>query len=221
MTAETRPRTQESRSAAARAQLVKSTIELLSEGGFARATTAAIAAKAGVTTGALHHHFQAKENLFVAVLDALTHEALALFHSLGHSRADGQSLARAVVMELWSLYGSTRYWAVWEINIGYRADAAMRQHLVEHRTATRQRMYEALLGNPILSAETKQVLLADLGFILSTLRGIFLDTFFAERHDQKLHAQLDELIRVLADRLAPLDQQAQTPSSAAAGAHPG
>jgi AcrR family transcriptional regulator len=216
MTSETRPRTQESRSAAARAQLVKAAVELLSELGFARATTAAIAAKAGVTTGALHHHFPTKEHLFVAVLDELTEQALALFRNLGHTADSTASLARAIVMELWSLYGSTQYWAVWEINMGYRANDAMRRQLIDHRSRTRERMYQTLLANEILSADTKEVLLASLGFMLSTLRGIFLDTFYAEGQNELLRTQLSELVAVLERRLAiAVPQSGFTPTAGA------
>lgn len=195
------PRTQENRSAAARALLVHAAIELLADRGFARATTAVIASKAGMTTGALHHHFPAKESLFLAVLDELTVQALELFERLGATADASRSLPRAIVTDLWSLYGSKQYWAVWEINMGYRADNDMHRTLVEHRVRTRERMLRTLLANDNLDIPTKQVLVASLPFILSAMRGIFLDTFYAASDNEVLQSQLDSLVSVLGERL--------------------
>lgn len=201
MIVEHRGRTQESRSAAAQALLVGAAIELLADQGFARCTTAAIANRAGVTTGALHHHYPAKEKLFLAVLDQLTERALALFSSLGSAPLYRTAPARALIMDLWSLYGSKQYWAVWEINMGYRADTTMHGALVEHRASTRQQMLQTIEDNPHLSPDMKSMMASSLVFILATLRGIFLDTFFAESYDALLRSELDSLIAVLEQRL--------------------
>lgn len=197
-------RTQADRTAQARATLVESAIALLSEHGFAHATTAAIAQHAHVTTGALHHHFPTKESLLIAVLDELTEEALALFRDLQESRAGDEGPARTVVTKLWSLYGSRRYWAVWEINIGLRRDKALYQALIDHRVATRERMVRTVATNEFLRPETKQALQELLPFLLSAMRGIFLDTFFAGHEPGVLDRQLDRLIHALDQELKSL-----------------
>jgi AcrR family transcriptional regulator len=195
-------RTQADRSAIARASLVDSAITLLSEHGFAHATTSAIAAHAGVTTGALHHHFPTKESLFVAVLDELTEQALALFRDLTDTQHPaGVGPARAIVTTLWSLYGSKRYWAVWEINIGLRPDEAQRQALIEHRTRTRDRMVRVLAENESLTPQTRRALDVLMPFMLSSMRGIFLDTFFAGHEAEWIDLQLERLIHALDQEL--------------------
>lgn len=194
-------RTQESRTAAARALLIGSAIELLADAGFARATSASIAVKAGVSTGALHHHFPAKEALFLAVLDELADRALELFRGMGSSDGYPASPAEAIVADLWSLYGSKQYWAVWEINMGYRADEEMHRALVQHRAATRIKMLEVLDANVHLSAAVKGALVSELSFILSSMRGIFLDTFFSSIDDKLLSSELDALVSVLQARI--------------------
>jgi AcrR family transcriptional regulator len=180
---------------------VRAAIESLTDGGFARATTAVIASKAGMTTGALHHHFPVKESLFLAVLDELTEQALVLFKRLGANAKGSKSLPRAIVTDLWSLYGSKQYWAVWEINMGYRGDEAMHRTLVEHRNKTRERMRQTLLANEHLDLPTKQVLLGSLPFLLSAMRGAFLDTFFTASDSEALRPQLDSLVSYLSERL--------------------
>lgn len=61
-------RTQAERSASTRAALLAAGRELFTERGFAGAAREEIVERAGVTRGALYHHFANKEDLFRAVL---------------------------------------------------------------------------------------------------------------------------------------------------------
>ncbi|HVF74889.1 MAG TPA: helix-turn-helix domain-containing protein [Acidimicrobiales bacterium] len=61
-------RTQAERSASTRAALLAAGRELFTERGFAGAAREEIVERAGVTRGALYHHFTNKEDLFRAVL---------------------------------------------------------------------------------------------------------------------------------------------------------
>jgi AcrR family transcriptional regulator len=70
-------RSQADRSATTRASLVQSARALFAEHGFAGVGTEAIVAAAGVTRGALYHHFTDKTELFRAVYEAIE-EDLAL-----------------------------------------------------------------------------------------------------------------------------------------------
>jgi AcrR family transcriptional regulator len=66
----TRPtRTQEERTAATRARLVEATLDVLLAKGYAATTTVDIAARAGLTRGALSHHFAGKDELVVEAFD--------------------------------------------------------------------------------------------------------------------------------------------------------
>jgi AcrR family transcriptional regulator len=58
----------ERRGAGTRARLLRAAAELLDEGGYAAASVAAIAARAGVATGALYRHFPSKAELFVELI---------------------------------------------------------------------------------------------------------------------------------------------------------
>jgi AcrR family transcriptional regulator len=171
----TKRRSQADRTTETCALLVEAANVLLSERGYGRATTAEIARHAGVTTGALHHHFPTKESLFFALLDDATEQAVAQFRNLSEDRADASCTAEKLIDALWSLYGSRKYWAVWEINIGFRSDAGLYDRIVAHRRQTMARIEEAIAGNVSLSDRTRRVLLELLPFILSAMRGIFLD----------------------------------------------
>ncbi len=67
-------RTQTERSAAMRARLVDAAIASLVEQGYAHTTSVEICRRAGVTRGALQHHFPSVSALFVEVLEALYRE---------------------------------------------------------------------------------------------------------------------------------------------------
>src|SRR5262245_33478008 len=69
-------RTQAERSQATRAALLAAARELFTEYGFAGTGREQIAELAGVTRGALYHHFAGKEQLFVAVVEELEAEVM-------------------------------------------------------------------------------------------------------------------------------------------------
>jgi AcrR family transcriptional regulator len=67
-------RTQADRSATTRAALVKAARELFADQGFAATTRDQIAQQAGVTRGALYHHFESKTAVFAALVVELEDE---------------------------------------------------------------------------------------------------------------------------------------------------
>lgn len=64
-------RTQDERSAQMRARLIHATLETILECGYANTTLVAVAARAGVTRGAVHHHYSSRDELIV---DAISHQ---------------------------------------------------------------------------------------------------------------------------------------------------
>jgi AcrR family transcriptional regulator len=67
-------RTQAARSEATRAALVKAARELFAERGYAGVATEEIVRRAGVTRGALYHHFEGKRELLEAAYEAVEGE---------------------------------------------------------------------------------------------------------------------------------------------------
>jgi AcrR family transcriptional regulator len=70
-------RTQAERSAATRGALLKAARELFAQDGYAATGREAIVERAGVTRGAMYHHFADKEALFRAVFEELEAEVMA------------------------------------------------------------------------------------------------------------------------------------------------
>ncbi len=70
------PRTKAERSAVTKEALLAAARELFTERGYADVGVAELAQRAGVTTGAVYHHFGSKRGLFRALLEAV-HEEVA------------------------------------------------------------------------------------------------------------------------------------------------
>ncbi|MGP3706192.1 TetR/AcrR family transcriptional regulator [Gordonia paraffinivorans] len=72
-----RRRTQAERTATTRARVLDAAIEALVEVGYAGTTTQEVNRRAGVSRGALLHHFPTRESLVVAAVDHLVERRLA------------------------------------------------------------------------------------------------------------------------------------------------
>jgi AcrR family transcriptional regulator len=79
-------RTQDERSTNTRTKLINATLDCLHEVGAARTSTNMVAARAGVSRGALTHHYTTKEDLFADAID----------RHLQNATQDIRSLAEAV-----------------------------------------------------------------------------------------------------------------------------
>jgi AcrR family transcriptional regulator len=78
-------RTQEERAAETRHRLLDATITLLLERGYSRITTADIASVAGVSRGALTHHFASKEEIVTRAVQHQLRKVTADLHTLADS----------------------------------------------------------------------------------------------------------------------------------------
>ena len=100
-------RTQAERSAATRQALVDVTIELLIERGWAGTTAVAVCERAGVTRGALVHHYPSLSALFTHALESLYEDFTRGPH---HAPASMRSSLEGV----WRAVGDRRFKAVFE-----------------------------------------------------------------------------------------------------------
>jgi AcrR family transcriptional regulator len=87
-------RTQAERSAATRAALLAAARRLFAEHGYAGTGREEIVRAAGVTRGALYHHYAGKEDLFRAVYEELEHEIMARVGAAAEASADPAEMLR-------------------------------------------------------------------------------------------------------------------------------
>jgi AcrR family transcriptional regulator len=107
------------RSAATRAKIIGAVVDVIAERGFQGLTAHHVAARSGVTWGAVQHHFGGKEDLLLAVLE----DSFARFaERLEHVSSDGTSLpARAsLFVDLaWEHFRSRHYRSTFEILLNH------------------------------------------------------------------------------------------------------
>ena len=94
MQQESARRSNRDRSETTRAALIEAGRALFTERAYGEIGTPEIVAKAGVTRGALYHHFADKQALFAAVVDA---EAAAVAREIEQSSPEGTSAAEALL----------------------------------------------------------------------------------------------------------------------------
>jgi AcrR family transcriptional regulator len=175
MTAVTRRRTQEERSAATRGRLLDATLECLAELGYARTTTTEIAERGGVSRGAQLHHFPTKAELVteaVAYLfDRRDEEFRAAFASLP---ADADRGAAAVDI-LWSMVSGPTFHAWLELAVAARTDPVLKPKVAALTTRFSEnvaRTFRELFPQPAISTPHWDLAPA---FTFALLEGLALD----------------------------------------------
>lgn len=78
-------------------RLIAATIELLEEGGYARADVASITGRAGVAAGTLYRHFPSKADLFVEVFRTVCDREYEAMRAAGESAGSAGERVDAVV----------------------------------------------------------------------------------------------------------------------------
>lgn len=120
-------RTQEERSATARANLIDAAIKLICEKGFARTTTADIASLAGLTRGAIQHHFEGRVDLVTTILHDVEKRVLDSFTAAapGHGLPIEQRID-ILIDGLGAVTRSPTYLAAMDIWFTSRSDPDLR-----------------------------------------------------------------------------------------------
>lgn len=113
-----------------RDRLIRATIDSLIEDGYERTTTLRIVERAGVTRGALMHHFESKRDIVVAAMRyLLTDHAKRIEGLAGRARAGKVNLDEFLDY-LWNDYSGDFFFA-WLENIAEsRHDGELREQLI-------------------------------------------------------------------------------------------
>lgn len=115
-------RTQAQRSATTRQALLDATLDCLTELGFARTTTTEVAHRAGVSLGALVHHFPAKTELLTAAVGHLLDRRLADFRKAMAGADMGTDRLETALDLLWGAFSGPTFVAWVELWVGARTE---------------------------------------------------------------------------------------------------
>jgi AcrR family transcriptional regulator len=130
MAIERRRRTQEERAADTKLRLIEATISILAERGYARASTIDIADRAGVSRGALTHHFQNKDDLVVQAVEHLLGRSIAEIGEMATRVRAGEITLAEFVDYLWSLFSGQLFMVTLEHVTEARHNTLLKERLV-------------------------------------------------------------------------------------------
>lgn len=117
---------QQDRSRVTRQRLLLSTVRCLAEHGWSATTVSVIAAEAGISRGALQHHFPTREALVVAALEYMFQERAALVERTSEPTGDGAERVHSVVRTLVEMYNGELFRAALHAWTAAAADEQVR-----------------------------------------------------------------------------------------------
>jgi AcrR family transcriptional regulator len=148
-------RTQAERTAATRAALLNATLESLVSNGFGGTTTSEVAQRAGVSPGALLHHFPAKADLLCAAVAHLLEMRRAEFRKAMANLEPGADRVEAGIDLLWSMFSGSAFVAWLELWGAARTDPALAEAVTSidrEFMAASQAIFDELLAEEIAAA---------------------------------------------------------------------
>jgi AcrR family transcriptional regulator len=125
-------RTQAERRASTRGALLQATIECLVELGYARTTTNEVQQRAGVSRGALTHHFASKAELLLAAMDSLYDDFSTSILEAATTLPTGPERIRPAIRLLWDRFDGPLFLAAMELWVAARTDPDLRAALLPH-----------------------------------------------------------------------------------------
>ena len=127
------------RTAETRAKIIAAVLESIAEVGFQRTTATEITRRAGVTWGAVQHHFGAKDGILRAVLEDSFERFADRLESIPLS---GTSLAKRAALFIdgaWEHFGSSEFRSTFEILLHYLGD----EHDAEDAASWQRQMFRS------------------------------------------------------------------------------
>ena len=195
-------RTQAERRAATRAALVTATVDCLVELGYAHTTTQEVQRRAGVSRGALTHHFTSKADLMLAAVDHLYDE----FSESVRKAAAELPLEPATRVPLgieivWQRFHGALFVAAMELWTAARTDAELRAALLPHERRLGAQLRE--LAREVFGEEVARHAAAESIYqvLLTSMRGQAMTCFLqpeappARPHLQHWQAMVDAFTR--------------------------
>lgn len=198
------------RSEATQAHLVQAAIQVVQERGYQGASVFEVAKAAGLTHGAIQHHFGTKAVLMTRVVDALLNANGSAAPGWPDASLPLAERARSTLQMLWQrVYEPERFLVAWQVYLGCRTDDTVLRYIADKRQAQQAQLVGRFLHLfPELpdSADTRS--LFDL--VLSSLRGMGLVRLFGPAEDA-MAAQLDQLAALLVQRCQSTPSTTATP----------
>lgn len=132
------PTQQSLKSAQTKKRLIEGAIRCIVKFGYSKTTTSRVAAEAGLSRGAMLHHFENGEALMHAVIAELNDKRLRAIRRTGDIASRG---VHEVVRAYWHQLSSSSFTAFHELSIAARTDQGLAQILEPAQAEFRERRY--------------------------------------------------------------------------------
>ncbi|RMF14614.1 MAG: TetR/AcrR family transcriptional regulator [Candidatus Dadabacteria bacterium] len=185
------------KSARTRQRILDATLDCLIERGYARTSTNDIVARAGVSRGAMLHHFPSRNELFVAAIEHISRGQLDRFRDAVTNLPEAPAARIDQAIELvWESFSQPAYAAILELGIAARHEPELAEGLRSAARRFEQEVAEVLRDLFASAGVTEQLL--DLGQLLVNwlMHGMALSRLIDDRPDQQQTGL--EVIRTLA-----------------------
>jgi AcrR family transcriptional regulator len=192
-------RTQEERSTLTRRLLVNAAIRVVQDLGYANLTISRVAARAGLTNGAMQHHFASRDDLVIAILDAVYPVLEMSFEDIGLRKSTISERVSAFVDPLWQIYSRPEYLVIWDIAFGTRGDVSLAEKLKKYQrdiSARIRRQLTASFADVGLTAQSADQIFS---VVISCLRGFALQSLFGVH---RRPSDLDYVKQIACERIA-------------------
>lgn len=138
-------RTQEERSSETRARLLDATVACLLELGYQGTTTSAVQERAGVSRGALMHHYSSKADLLVASVRHLARQRGANLRRQARRLPEGEDRHGQAIDLLWEMFTGPLFTANLELWAAARTDEELRLAIVESERGLRADLHDVMV----------------------------------------------------------------------------
>ena len=118
-------RTQQERSRSTRAALLKAAVRCILRLGYAETTTSEIAKEAGLTRGAVQHHFKDRDDLMGCVIEIGWRDLEGRIRGISEAEGGLRERVDAVIDRMWESYSSDAVQAAFAISYARRGEPAI------------------------------------------------------------------------------------------------
>jgi AcrR family transcriptional regulator len=191
-------RTQAERSEAMRARLLQATVDCLVDLGYANTTTTAVVERAGVSRGAVLHHFPTKADLVADAVGYVLEKRSVEFKDSFADLPQDEGFMDSVVMALWHEINGPTFYAWMELIVAARTDAELRRKVValgSRWSETLDATFRAIFQVP-RSADRHPLALAPIVTIM-IMEGLALERI-ARPSDTKLEKRVLRALKTMA-----------------------
>ncbi len=208
-------RKQEDRSRDSRERLLSATVDVLLKRGYSGLTTKEVAKTAGMSNGALMHHYATKAELVIAATKAVYDEWILRGQRIARMPEAVENPLEGFISDSVSVYFDWPYTAALEVVMVARTDEALMEHIVpvmRHYRETTNALWLEVFRKAGYSAKDAETIL---NLTLNMIRGMGINRTW-QRDDARYQTLLKEWVVLVERQFGPPKARAAAPAKAGA-----